>query len=710
MVCNSCNFENEDDVKFCGNCGAKLVSSSENLKIEETQKANVFSNVIDKYSSKMNEIPNEEFEGKYKSNYRDTKKIGKKIPILLCLFLVAIAVCVAYFVTKKQFSYSKEGKRTIMIYMIGSDLESKYLAATKDIDEMTNSNINFEDINILIYTGGAKKWHKGEVPSDKHALFKLDKDGLVKIEEYDSSSNMLDPGNLTYLLNYGYNNYDTEYYDLIFWDHGAGPIYGYGYDEYNKLDSMSLEEIKKALSESPFNGGNKLELIGFDACLMSSIEVASVVSDYANYMVASQEFEPGNGWDYSFLKEVNDDTTSVELGQKIIDYFDKYYTESKTKGISLSLLNLKKVESINNYINELFEVVDDDLVLSFSSISRTRSYSKSFGRVSDDEYYYDLVDLHDLISKLPEKYKEKVSSLETALDDLIIYQKTDLENTNGISIYFPYDNRKELTSNMKLYKEFGFAELYYKFISDFSSKLTGKKISEWDISKNQITSSGEGKVSIVLPKTIIDNYSSADYIIFERSSDGYFTPIFKGSDVTLDGNTISTTISKKNLVVTDSEGTSMYLTAIESQRGNNFVKYYIPATLSKIDSEKLDFDILAVYLEFIVDENNPKGYISNVYPMDINENHTYSKFEINIKEWDTISLLTTKYKILDKKGKYTSNWSNSGIITGIEFKTNETINIVFSDLDISKDYYCIFRVRDSQGNLYSSNIVKINNK
>ncbi len=709
MVCSNCNSENKDTDKFCNNCGTKLISSSENLKTEETLKANVFSNVMDKYSSKMSEVPNEEFNQKYESNYRDNK-IGKKIPILLCLIVFVFILCFFYFINKDKFTYSKEGKRTIMIYMIGSDLESKYLAATKDIDEMINSNINFDDINILIYTGGAKAWHKGDIPNDKHALFKLEKEGLVKIEEYDNSSNMLDPKNLTFLLNYGYKNYDTEYYDLIFWDHGAGPIYGYGYDEYNKIDSMSLEEIKKALSDSPFNGGNKLELIGFDACLMSSIEVASIVSDYADYMVASQEFEPGNGWDYSFLKEVDDETTSVDLGKKIIDYFDNYYSKTNTKGISLSLLKLNKVESINNFINDLFEVIDDDLIISFSSISRSRSYSKSFGRVSDDEYYYDLVDLNDLINKLPKKYSEKVSSLETALADLIIYQKTDLENTNGISIYFPFDNKKELTSNMKLYKEFEFAESYYKFISDFSSKLTGKKISEWDISKNQITSSGEGKVSIVLPNEIINNYSNADYIIFEGNGNGYFTPIFKGSDVSLNGNVISTTISKKNLVVTDKDGTSMFLTAIESQRGTDFVKYYIPATLSRFDNETYDFDILAVYLEFIVDDNNPKGYISNIYPMNVNENYTYSKFEIDISEWDTISLLTTKYKILDKKGKYTSNWVNSGIITRIELSTKDNINIEFNDLDISKTYYCIFRVKDSQSNVYSSNIVKINNK
>ena len=93
-----------------------------------------------------------------------------------------------------------------------------------------------------------------------------------------------------------------------------------------------------------------------------------------------------------------------------------------------------------------------------------------------------------------------------------------------------------------------------------------------------------------------------------------------------------------------------------------------------------------------------------------NENYTYSKFEIDLKDWDTLSLLSYKYKILDQNGNYTSNWENSREISKMELNTNDDYKIEFKDLDISKEYYCIFRVKDSQGNAYLSNIVKINNK
>ena len=39
-----------------------------------------------------------------------------------------------------------------------------------------------------------------------------------------------------------------------------------------------------------------------------------------------------------------------------------------------------------------------------------------------------------------------------------------------------------------------------------------------------------------------------------------------------------------------------------------------------------------------------------------------------------------------------------------------SIYIKFEDVDISKDYYCLFRITDSQGNEYTTNVVKIKDK
>ncbi len=706
MVCDNCGQEILETDKYCGNCGHEVVNHTSSFDVEEIKKAEVFSSSMEKL------IPTTDL---LKVDYEKEKKDNKRKKIIkICipaLLVIIIGIVGFYIFANNDFFYSKKGKRTVMIYMIGSDLESKYLAGTKDINEMIDSSIDYSDVNIVLYTGGSKKWHNEDIPNDKHGLFEINSDGLQKIEEYDNTGTMLDKDNLLFLLNYGYKTFDTEYYDLILWDHGAGPIYGYGYDEYNKLDSMSIVDIKAALNESPFIGENKLELIGFDACLMSSVEIASTLSNYADYMVASQEFEPGSGWNYKFLEKVNSTTASQDLGKLIIDYYDDYYSSKDyVKGVSLSLLKLNKVDNVLKYIDALFSKVDSDLIIDYSKISRTRSNSKSYGRIANKEYYYDLVDLVDLLDRMPEKYKDEISNLKTALSDLVIYQKTDLVNTNGISIFFPYENQKELNNNLLKYKELSFSNSYYNFVNDFSQKLVGGKISEWDLSNSAIESFGEGNVAITLNEEIINNYSKADYIIFEKTTDGLFIPIFNGTDISIHENKLVTTIEKKSLTITDKKGNKMYLTAIESTKGNDYVTYFIPATISRFDPDELKVDVIGVYLDFVVDSEHPNGYISKVFPIDLNENLTYSKIDIDLGEWEDITFLSYKYNILDEFGNYTPTWQNNEEITTINLSTKDDIKIEFSDLDISKDYYCLFRIKDSQNNTYLSNLVQINKK
>lgn len=702
MRCNNCHEEINDTDRYCGNCGSVIEKETLSFDNQDKLKAKVFGESMDGVLKKTDILS---------IDYQKEKKNIKKNSFLKSIFptyvIIAIVILLAFLIIFNK-GESEKGKRTLMIYMVGSDLESKYLAGTKDIDEIINSSIDYDDINILIYTGGSKKWHKDDISNDSYGLFEINSKGLVKLEEVERTGTLLEPENLSYFLDYVYKNYKTEYYDLVFWDHGAGPVYGYGYDEYNKKESMTINEIKEALDKSPFMGENKLELIGFDACLMSSIEIASSLSSYANYMVASEEFEPGAGWNYRFLSEVDHNLSSQDFGKLIVDYFEKYYTSKKTvKEYSLSLLKLNKIDNVLKYTNELFEKAVDDLSVDYSMISRTRSNSRSYGRIADDNYYYDLVDLYDLLDNMPDKYSKEVSNLKTALNDLIIYQKTDLINTNGVSIFFPYDNKKDIKNNLKKYNELEFSEPYYIFISSFSEQLTGIKINDWDITRNHISVQDEEKVSIELDENVIKNYSSASYVIFEKKDNNMYTPIFSGSDININGNIMSTNIEKKSLVLTDKDNNKMYLTAIESTKGTDFTSYYIPATITRFNSGSLDFDVEGVYVNFVVDEKNPNGYIANVYPINLNDNKTYSKIEYNLKEWDSITFLSYQYNILDNDGNYTKEWKNSEEVLTLSLSTKEDIKISFDDLDISNNYYCLFKIKDSQGYLYYSNLAKI---
>ena len=717
--CSNCGTKANENDKFCNECGAKLYKP---IKIKENEslldsdlKNNGFQSIIgemvippvDNDNNFTNEKDNP-YNKNYTSNYREKNKSGKKY-VLASAFILVLIVAVIFFINKDKIFENVSGKRTIMIYMIGSDLESKYISASTDIEEMINSKADFENINILLYTGGTKEWYNEKIPNDKNALFKVTADGLVLLEEYEESS-MGNPDNIEHLLNYSYKNYKAEKYSLIFWDHGGGPIYGYGYDEYHKRDSLTMNELQEALSNSPFGADNKLEFIGFDACLMASVEVAYMISDYADYMIASEETEPGDGWNYNFLGTITKNTTTYELGQNVLDYYRDYYKKTLTgKGITLSLIKLSKIDALEREINNLFKNIDENLLIDYSIISRSRSNSKTFGKNSSSGY--DLVDLYDLIENLPSKYDNLKEKVKSAIKDAVVYQTTDLLNTNGISIYFPYENKTDINKLLYEYKTFNFAEEYTLFIDNFASKLTGTRLYNWNLENNIPTAKEEDKIEVTIPNDVKDNYSSASYIIFEKTEDDYYMPVYKGTDVVLDGNKLSTSITKKALVASDSDGVELYVTSLEAERGTEYTKYLIPGTLQRWEGDNFDnFEVEAVYLEFIVDEENQNGNIGGAIPVISEESisQVSPKSTINISDWQLIQLWNYKYKIFDENGKYTNKWNASGVVTGFEAKTSEGFKLEFKDLDASKEYYCLFRIADSQGNVYTTNVVKVN--
>ncbi|PNH04317.1 hypothetical protein TSOC_009526 [Tetrabaena socialis] len=101
-------------------------------------------------------------------------------------------------------------------------------------------------------------------------------------------------------------------YGLVLWDHGNG-WKGYGVDDTCAANTASaasgcnhftLATLAKGLAvglaaAGADGGAGKLDVLGFDACLMATYEVAAAMAPYARTLLASELLEPGHGWDYA---------------------------------------------------------------------------------------------------------------------------------------------------------------------------------------------------------------------------------------------------------------------------------------------------------------------------------------------------------------------------------------------------------------------------
>ena len=710
--CSECGAQLKDDSKFCSSCGKKLVEDKKEEVVEEEKELLPKSEEILKAEafSKSNigkttvNVDNIKSYNKYNSNYNvKPKKAGNAILLIVIICVLAIASIGGLLILAGGLSFGR-GKRTIMIYMVGSDLESKYGAASMDLAEILNSKYDLDNIDIILFTGGAKSWQTPEISNLDNGLYHITEEGVEKLESFDRT-NMGKSETLVKLLNYGYNNYKAESYGLIFWDHGGGPIYGYGLDEFSRSDMLTLKEIDAALTQSNFKN-QKLEFIGFDACLMSSIEVANTISGHAKYLISSEESEPGFGWDYTFLKDITPSSSGAEIGRSIVDHYDEYYESIKVNGITISLLDLSKVEKVESEMNNLFGSINDNLNSDYYSISRTRSSSKDFGRTATSSY--DLVDLYDFVDKLPDTYSSKKDGLKSAINDLVIYEKSDIKGAHGVSTYFPYLNKSKIDKSINVYNGFGFATDYLKFVVNFSSKLTGRQLDSWNLRSIKPVSKDGGYVEVEVPEEVVESYSKITYRIFEKSKDGNYIPRYQGTDYEIEDNKISTTVTKKGITATDKEGNTIYLMAFEAEQGEGYTKYLIPGTIEDIDDEG-KISVVRVFVHLVVNEENPNGIIEGVTETEPDV-ELASKTIIDLDKVSSVMFLgTSEYKIFDSEGNYLSEWEpvKSSKVEMIEEKLSD-VKIEFKDLDETKSYYCIFEITDSQGNGYSTQPVKIN--
>ncbi|MBQ6427941.1 MAG: peptidase C11, partial [Oscillospiraceae bacterium] len=119
-----------------------------------------------------------------------------------------------------------------MVYMCGTDLESQYGMGTADLKEMVSASIS-SNINLIVYTGGCKKWRVNGISNTNNQIWQIKNGQLHQLESNAGTGAMTDPKTLTSFIQFCKTNFPANRNMLIFWDHGGGSLSGYGYDERN---------------------------------------------------------------------------------------------------------------------------------------------------------------------------------------------------------------------------------------------------------------------------------------------------------------------------------------------------------------------------------------------------------------------------------------------------------------------------------------------
>lgn len=616
----------------------------------------------------------------------------------------------------------EDSTTTLMVYMIGSDLEAKAGAATKDLLEMEASGLDLSRVNVVVYAGGSPHWHNEDAAAEEHTLLYLTGDGFARATSTPSIS-MGEAPCLSRFLTYAHDNFPADNYALILWDHGDGPVIGYGRDMLFDNDTLTLREMAQALAESPFGEEKKLSWVGFDACLMASAELACTWSPYADYLVASQEVEPSFGWDYSALAPLGSQNTPDFLRQLTDRYLQTCLAYYENRGYdhrdtTLACLDLSQAEALETAIDTLFAKAAGAVTENYHVLSAKRVQTRSLGRATTGSEY-DLIDLQDLAGQLSDLYPEEAAQLQTAIENTVVANATNAESCCGLSLYYPFYNKHYFEDSWgEAYAQLGLFPNYQDYLVNYQSIWLKNDL--LDAASSQMPSiTSQNQYILEMDDKQAEAFASARYYILRREGNDLYTRIFSSQDVTRQENTLIANYDGDILYAKNDVGQWLIPVSQEHDTAGEITRYSVFTNLNNAPSygyfpEDYKLEISGCRFQLAVNNRTKEISVSALTTQDSQTDAgslAGGKAEdVDLSHWNNYIFPCERNRYLTRYDNGTiqpvTDWPYTDYISYYQMPIGNGLDFYFAPL-VAGEYYLLFEIEDTQGSRYCSDLLPI---
>ena len=335
-------------------------------------------------------------------------------------------------------------------------------AATNDINEILNAGVP-ENVSALILVDRAELGEYGSFGTIEglppHSTAKWLRITGSTIEELDDLGeiDMADPETVRKFVE-RLTAEPADRHAAVFWDHGSSFTFGSD-DSAPFSGAMDVDEIAAQFRNDPEDetrGYKTVDLIGFDACLMSSVEALSEFTEVAPLFVASAELEPGDGWDYQGIFDFmggNPDLTPADLAGAVVERYADYYANNPGRAGGLQVTQAAwstetaEVEAAIEALATAYEDASGDQAGNYNMIADLYSaHEKStfYNRRTDDPAETtSWIDAGEFLANQNDAQDDAMAiaaeNLRLALEKIRIASRTDGrdELVMGLSVYFP---------------------------------------------------------------------------------------------------------------------------------------------------------------------------------------------------------------------------------------------------------------------------------
>lgn len=383
---------------------------------------------------------------------------GRWFDVLIALTALAMLACDS----NETDSQPTQESWLIGIYLAAdNNLDA---AATNDINEILRGGVP-ENVTVLALVDRAKLGEYGSFgeidglePHSTAKWLRITSVGLEELEDL-GEIDMADPDTVRMFIERLLEEPPTKRRAVVFWDHGSSFSFGSDDSARNPSNSMSVAEIAAQFRDDPRDETSayaRFDLVGFDACLMSSLEALAEFYPVAPLYVGSAELEPGDGWNYRGIFEFmgrTPDLTPRDLATTIVNSYADYYADEPGRASGLQVTQAAwstDSTEVSRAIDELAKVYEQEsgsktgnykmVADLYSAQAESTFYARSPEKPSESTSWMDVGEFLANHGKTGgADVARAAEGLRSSLEKLRIAHRTDgrAEDVMGLSIYFP---------------------------------------------------------------------------------------------------------------------------------------------------------------------------------------------------------------------------------------------------------------------------------
>jgi hypothetical protein len=227
---------------------------------------------------------------------------------------------------------------------------------------------------------------------------------------------------------------------LVLWGHAYDFAFGRAKRTDGRVDALDFAELSDVLGRLQKTFGSadaKLDILGFDACDLATVEIACQLEPFAKYLIGSQVGIPIPGWPYDRVLErlrvpYGDGMSPPEFGAFVVRrYCESYGSE---RAVSLTLLDLGQASDLFEHADVLAETLAGTLV--DPDLRAWIAYLFTRSQTDEGRPYVDLADL--CLGLVRDSADEAVVEAARTLGDFLISPRPPLAGRSGEGIGRPF--------------------------------------------------------------------------------------------------------------------------------------------------------------------------------------------------------------------------------------------------------------------------------